>query len=268
MHTIFSDSTYTPDELVADAKKCGLSCIALADHDTVDGIEETIAAGRALSIEVLPSIELTAEYDGLEVHILGYLIDYKDERLLTRLGVLKKIRVERIYKIVDRLKAINISLDPQTVFDIAKGGAVGRLHIARAMVKEGVVGSTGEAFARFIGDRGPAYVCGFRFEPKEAMKLIKEVGGVPVLAHPYSLKRDELIPEFVECGLMGLEVYYPEHTQSMINFYSGLARKYNLLVTGGSDCHGKAKPEVKLGAIKIPYELVEKLKAAKTAGSR
>ncbi|MBI5144701.1 MAG: PHP domain-containing protein, partial [Candidatus Omnitrophica bacterium] len=226
-------------------------------------IDPVIEIARSKNIEVLSGIELSAEYDGLEIHILGYLIDYQDRRLQERLDILKKNRRERIYKIIDKLKSINLQLDAQTVFNLAGQGTVGRLHIARAMVKEGLVGSQQEAFQKYIGDKSPAYVCNFRFSPSEAIKLIKAVGGVPVLAHPYALNRDDLIPEFINSGLMGLEAYYPEHTRAMTNLYLALAEKYNLLVTGGSDCHGMAKPEAKIGSVKIPYELVEKLKVAK-----
>ncbi len=263
LHTLFSDGTYTPEELVKESKKAGLSTIAVVDHDTIDGIMPTLEAAKKENIEVIPGIELTAEYDGLEVHILGYFIDYKNQRLKEKLDFLGNNRRERIYKIIDKLAAIGIELDPQVVFEISSEGTVGRLHIARALVKVGIVKSTAEAFQKYIGDTRPAYVCGFRFSPLEAIKLIKEMGGVAVLAHPYLLKGDELISEFIGYGIEGLEVYYPEHTQAMINFYLGLAKKYNLLVTGGSDCHGKAKPEVKLGMIKLPYELVEKLKEAR-----
>jgi len=262
LHTVFSDGTYTPQELISQSVKNGLSAVAVVDHDTVLGIEPTIKIAKTGNIEVLAGIELSAEYDGLEVHILGYLIDYKREKLIDKLEFLKKNRIERIYKIVERLKNMGIVLEAESVFDIARGGTVGRLHVARAMVKVGLIGSIAEAFRKYIGDKCPAYVCDFRFSPIEAIRLIKEVGGIPVLAHPYILNRDDLILEFVDCGLMGLEVYYPEHTQAMINFYLGLAKKYNLLVTGGSDCHGNAKPQVKLGSVKIPYELVEKLKEA------
>ena len=178
--------------------------------------------------------------------------------------ILKKNRVERIHKIVNKLNELGIALNPQDVFAIARHGTAGRLHVARALEKAGFVGNVFEAFQKYIGDKGPAYVCGFRFSPAEAIKLIKDVGGVPVLAHPCTLNNDELIPKFVDYGIMGLEVYYPEHSQSMINFYLSLCEKYNLLVTGGSDCHGSAKPEVRIGSIKIPYELVEKLKEAKS----
>lgn len=263
LHTIFSDSTYTPQELISESAKCALSAIAVVDHDSVEGIEPITEIAKTENIEVLPGIELTAEDGGLEIHILGYLIDYKNAPLIEKLETLRKNRIERIYKIVDKLKSMGITLKPNTVFDIAKQGTVGRLHIARALVKEGMVDSIFEAFKKYIGDKCPAYVLGFRFSPKEAIKLIKDAGGIPVLAHPYTLNNDGLIAEFIGYGLMGLEVYYPGHSQSMINFYLNLARSNNLLVTGGSDCHGNAKPEVMIGSIKIPYELVEKLKEAK-----
>lgn len=151
-------------------------------------------------------------------------------------------------------------INPESVFDISGDGTPGRMHIARAMVKEGLVNSIAEAFEKHIGDSCPAYVCELKLSPGEAIQLIKDSGGVSVLAHPYLLKRDELIRQFVECGLGGLEAYYPEHTQSMVNYYLGLAKQYDLAVTGGSDFHGKAKPEIKMGAFKIPYVLVESLK--------
>ena len=263
LHTIFSDGTYSPEKLLLQAHKKGLSAISVTDHDTVEAVEQSILLGKDLGIEVLPGIELTAECDGVEIHLLGYLFDYKNQALLEKLSVLKQNRVERIYKISDKLKGLGVELNPESVFELASSGTVGRLHVARAMVKEKIVNTVFEAFRNYIGDQGPGYVCGFRFSPQDAIKLIKQAGGIPVLAHPYTVRRDELIPELIGYGLMGLEVYYSEHTQSMINYYSGLVKQYNLLATGGSDCHGNAKPEVKIGSVKIPYELVNKLKAAK-----
>lgn len=263
LHTLFSDGTYTPEELISQVAKSGLAAVAVVDHDTIDGIEPAIEAAKTKNIEVLSGIELTAEYASQEIHILGYLIDYKRKDLKEKLGVLQKNRIERIYRIVEKLRTLRIILKAQDIFEMSKLGTVGRLHVARVMLKEGIVGSIQEAFQKYIGDRCPAYVLGFRFSVREGIKLIKDAGGIPVLAHPYSLGRDDLIPEFIDYGLMGLEVYYPEHTQSMINFYLNLAKKYNLLITGGSDSHGNAKPEVKIGSVKIPYDLVEELKAAK-----
>lgn len=264
LHTVFSDGTSTAQELIDEAKKSGLSAISVVDHDTVLALDSTLKAGKEKNIEVLPGIELTAEYEGLEIHILGYLIDYKNEQLLKKLQFLRKNRIERIYKIVDKLKEQGIKIKPETILEgISEQGTVGRLHAARAMVKEGLVTSVFEAFQKYIGDKCPAYVLNFKLSPQEAIELIKSAGGIPVLAHPYILKRNDLIPAFADLGLMGLEAYYTEHSQSMVNSYLELAKRYNLLVTGGSDYHGEAKPEVRMGAVKIPYELVERLKEAK-----
>jgi len=263
LHTNFSDGTYTPQELVLKSIKCGLSAIAIVDHDTICAIVPALEAAKEKNIEVLSGIEFSSEHETKEVHILGYLIDYNNSALLEKLDFLKKIRIQRVYKIIEKLKSLGVILSPEAVFEIAKGGTVGRLHIARAMLKEGLISSLAEAFQKYIGDKCPAYVLGFKFSVKEAIELIKKSGGIPVLAHPYVLNNDELILQFIEDGLMGLEIYYPEHSQSMVNFYLKLAKKHNLLITGGSDCHGAAKPEVKIGSIKIPYELVEKLKQEK-----
>jgi len=262
LHTFYSDGTYSPQELVIKSAQVGLSAIAVADHDTVKGIAPAIEAGKEYSIEVIPAIELSAESQGIEIHILGYLIDEHNPQLLERLELLRANRIERIYKIIDKLKASGVKLAPESVFALSRGGTLGRLHIARALLETCKVSTLAEAFGRYIGDKGPAYVLGFKFSPQEAIELIKRCHGLPVLAHPYLIKDDTLIAQFISYGLRGLEVYYPEHSQSMTNFYLDLAKKNNLLVTGGSDCHGKAKPGVKVGSIKVPYALVEKLKNA------
>jgi len=263
LHTLFSDGTYSVAELIAKSAEAGLSAISLTDHDSVSGIREAIETAAGPGIEVLPGIELSTEYNAREVHILGYLFDYQNEALLRQLAALKKNRIERIYKIVEKLKLIGVDLPAESVFGLAGNGTVGRLHVARAMLKEGITGSIFEAFQKYIGDKCPAYVLGFRLSPEEAINLIKQAGGIPVLAHPYLINDDSVIKRFIESGLRGLEVYYPEHSQSLVNFYLDFAQKNNLLVTGGSDCHGSAKPEVRVGSIKIPYTLVEKLKQAK-----
>ncbi len=263
LHTIFSDGTYTPKQLIQEAAKVGLSVIAVADHDNIDAIAPTLEESRGKKIEVLPAVELSAEYEGCEIHILGYLIDYNNKHLKDKLAFLRRNRIERIYKMVDKLAGIGVNLKPEAIFALAESATVGRLHVARAMLKEGLIKSTAEAFQRYIGDRSPAYVCGFKLSPLNAINLIKDSGGIPVLAHPYLIKDENLIPNLVKHGLMGLEVYYPEHSKSAVKHFLNLAKKFNLLVTGGSDCHGKAKPEVKIGSIKIPYDLVKKLKEAK-----
>jgi len=206
---------------------------------------------------------LTAEHEGSEIHILGYLIDWERADFREKLRELQKNRVERIYAMIKKLADAGIILDPQAVFSLSGQGTVGRLHLARAMVKAGIVSHVSEAFKRFIGDRGPAYVAHFKLSPAEAIAMISATGGIPVLAHPYSLNNDSMIGFLAGQGLRGIEVYYPEHSQSMINFYQRKAEEFGLLMTGGSDYHGAAKPELVLGELKLPYELVQKLKDAK-----
>ncbi len=260
VHTSESDGTLTPGQLVKQGLSSGLSAIAIVDHDTVGAIAEALAAAQDTDLEVIAGIELTAQYEKQEIHILGYFLDCQNKALLKQLSLLQLNRIERVHKIVKNLEEQGVKLNAQDVFDISGKGTVGRMHIAKALVKAGLVTTTAEAFRKYIGDKSPAYVLGFNLSPAEAINLIKEAGGVAVLAHPYMLHNDELINELVGWGLQGIEVYYPEHSQSMVNFYLDLAKKLNLLVTGGSDFHGSVKPDIKLGMIKIPIQLVEKLR--------
>jgi len=263
VHTSCSDGTFTPAQLIKEALARGLSALAIVDHDTTEAQEEAMAQATGTGLEVIPGIELTARHENQEIHILGYFLDYRNQELLEKLKSVRLNRIQRVYQIVKNLEELGLKLNPEAVFSISGKATVGRMHIARALVKEGLVDSTAEAFRRYIGDKSPAYVLGFRLSVPEAIQLIQASGGVAVLAHPYILHNDALITEFAGYGLQGLEVHYPEHSQSMVNFYLDLAKKLNLLVTGGTDFHGSAKPEIKLGMIKIPLELVEKLRQAK-----
>lgn len=262
-HTVHSDGTFTSAQLVKQALASGLSALAIVDHDTVEGIAEAKASAKGTALEVISGIELTSQYENQEIHMLGYFLDYQNTALLEKLKLIRANRVQRAYKIVKNLEQFGIKLNPEVVFDICGKGAVGRLHIARALVQEGCVGTTAEAFRKYIGDKSPAYVLGFNLSPAEAIKIIRDAGGVAVLAHPYLLRNDALIAEFAQSGLGGIEVYYPEHSQGMVNFYLDLAKKLNLVVTGGSDFHGSAKPDIKLGMMKVPFELVEELRRVK-----
>jgi hypothetical protein len=261
LHTLYSDSTYTVQELINKVAAVGISCIAVTDHDTVEGLIPVLQVAKQKDIEVIPGIELTAEYNGLEVHILGYFINQDRSQLLQGLRLLRQNRIERMHKMLQKLREMNIEIEPLEVFALAGPAPVGRLHLARVMLRKGYVDSIYQAFQRYIGERSRAYVCGFRLNPAQAVRLIKESGGIAVLAHPYTLKREELIPLFVEYGIEGLEVYYPEHNLELRRRYKALAHKYNLLLSGGSDCHGTGKPGIRIGDIKIPYSLVEEIKA-------
>lgn len=262
IHTFFSDGTYSPQEAINEASSAGISCISITDHDSVEGIEAALNCSS--DVEIIPGIELTAENAGAEVHILGYLVDYKQKVFLNMLKKMREIRVKRIYEICKKLKKLGVGLEPEEVFALAGSASVGRLHVARALYENGKVFSIPEAFNRYIGDKGPAYSGKFKMSPKEAIGWIKRAGGVPVLAHPYTLRENVLIDDFVKAGIMGIEVYYCQHSKYQTEEFLKIAQKNNLLITGGSDSHGSAKDSSsQIGNIKLPYEFVEKLKEAK-----
>ncbi|MBI5873733.1 MAG: PHP domain-containing protein [Candidatus Omnitrophica bacterium] len=262
VHSNFSDGTFSPSKIVSEARRVTLDCISITDHDTADCIDPAIMEAGT-NLEVLPGVELTAEYSGQEIHILGYLIDHHDKTFLKMLERMREARVARIYGICEKLKKLGFAVEPKDIFDLAGKGSVGRLHVARALLGKGHVFSIQEAFYRFIGDKGPAYVGKFRMTPKEAIDWILKVKGIPVLAHPYTLTYKILIADLVKDGLMGIEAYYTEHSDSQTQEYIKIAQKHGLLITGGSDCHGEAKEQVSMGRVRLPYEYVEKLKEAK-----
>lgn len=260
VHTHLSDGTFSPREVVEYAKKIGLSCIAITDHDCVDGIEPAQKIARRLGLEIVSGVEITAQEKGAEVHLLGFYPDIKDRRFLKKLELICKSRVDRIYKMAEKLKKYNVKIDPEKVFKLSGPGSVGRLHVATILEDEGYVSSIQEAFRRYIGDKGPCYVSHFEMTAKDAIAELKRVGAVVVFAHPHLMGGDILIPKFIKYGLDGLEAYHSEQSQSVSKRYVALAEEYGLLVTGGSDCHGLNKSEVLMGKVKVPYRLVEEIK--------
>lgn len=260
IHTTASDGSYSVEEVFRQAARVGLSAISITDHDSVDSLSAAAEYASGGDIELIPGVELSVALDRGELHLLGYFINYRDDRLLTKLALLRKVRSERAGKILRKLEEIGISLDLDALLPGQMEGAVGRLHIAQALLRSGHVGSIPEAFARYVGDDGPAYVPKMKLTMEEAVEMIVGAGGLPVLAHPGQLKRDELIPELVEMGLEGLEVYYPSHSRFETNHYEEMARHYGLVATGGSDCHGPNKGKILMGTIKVPYEVVDRLK--------
>jgi predicted metal-dependent phosphoesterase TrpH len=260
VHTFHSDGTFTPQEVVELAHRQGFFAIAITDHDCIDGIEPSITHAAKYGIEVIPGVELTAEDDNLEIHILGYFIDWKAEWFARKLKEICTARVNRTYEMIDKLKSMGVKIDPQKVFKISGPGSVGRLHLAAVLYNEGYTSSISEAFRKYIGNHAPCYVKKFKLTPKEAIDMIIKLGGVPVLAHPRVLGRDDLIPVLAEEGLRGIEVYHTEHPGNATLHYEEIAFKNNLLLTGGSDCHGMGKGNILIGRVKIPYNLVEALK--------
>jgi len=260
IHTYFSDGTFTPTEVVNTAKRRGIACIGICDHDCVMGLEQTIAAGEKQGIEVVPGIEVTAEHEGHEIHILGYFIDWRDPKLIEFITHMRKIRVNRIYEMVRLLNKRGINVSAKEVFIISGKGSVGRLHLALAIHRKGHTRYPGEAFKLYIGEGKPCYVGMFNITPEEAITTIIEAGGVPVLAHPGVAALDRFIPEYVKSGLKGIEVYHTDHSTTMKKHYLKLAESMNLIVTGGSDCHGLGKGQILLGKITVDYAVVEELR--------
>ncbi|MBP6342610.1 MAG: PHP domain-containing protein [Candidatus Omnitrophica bacterium] len=261
IHTYYSDSTSSPEEVVEDAVKAGLSCIAITDHDVIDGIEPVRAAAKAHDIEVIAGIELSSELNGKDIHILGYGFDCTRGPLFEKLGAIQQARIDRIKVMIEKLKGLGVNnITFEEVAAKTKSNAVGRPHLAAVLHEKGWVNSVRSAFDKYIGEGGPAYYTKYNQTPFEAIKLITDSGGVAVMAHPMLTQKDELISQFVKSGMEGLEVYYPHCSETVLKFYKNIAKKYNILTTGGSDAHGKAKTHTYVGKTQIPYELVEALK--------
>jgi len=271
LHTTASDGVLSPSEVVRYAKAKGLQAIAITDHDTIEGLEEGISEGDRIGFEVIPGIEISAEHSPGSMHILGFFLDIHHPLLNERLEYLQKARAERNPKIVQKLNRLGIDITFDEVLKVSGGGQVGRPHFANVLLQKKHVRSFQEAFDRFLKKGAPAYVDKFRFKSKEAIHFINEAKGVAVLAHPNTLgmvgysELEKLILRLAEEGLKGIEVYYPEHSSSLVAQYKTLAESHGLMVTGGTDYHGIEKNGLEIGVgrgeMQIPYSLVENLKA-------
>ncbi|MFW5976516.1 MAG: PHP domain-containing protein, partial [Bacillota bacterium] len=256
LHTTASDGSMTPEKLIKKAVELDYEAIAITDHDTVRGIEPALKTAYKYSLEVIPGIEINTEYKNHEVHILGYYIDYKHQKLKKSLNYLKEKRKNRVKKILDRLTNMNIKIKYEDIEKISQGGTVGRAHIARAMINKNYINSWEEAFEKYIGIGAPAYVRRDKFNPQKTINLIKKIGGIPVLAHPGLINNDDIVKNIIDMGISGLEVYYYEHSQKEIKKYKKLANANNLVTTGGSDDHGpENKDGLRLGKIRLKYKI-------------
>ena len=274
LHTTASDGVLSPSEIVRYAKAKGLQAIAITDHDTIEGCEEGLSEGEKIGFEVIPGIEISAEYSPGSMHILGFFLDIHHPLLNERLEYLQKARAERNPKMVAKLNQLGIEMTYEEVLKASGGGQVGRPHFANVLLEKKIVKSFQEAFDRFLKKGAPAYVDKFRFTSKEALRFIREARGVAVLAHPNTLgvnkysELEKLILQLVDEGLQGIEVYYPEHSSAEVAQYKTLADRYNLLPTGGTDYHGIERNELDIGIgrgeMKLPYSIVEKIKALRS----
>ncbi|MDB6057305.1 MAG: hypothetical protein JWO95_1149 [Verrucomicrobiales bacterium] len=265
LHTNFSDGTFTPEELADRGQKAGLGAMSLTDHDTVEGCARMAAACAGHGIRFISGTELTAEIEGNEVHLLGYFIDVENPKLLGEMKKYQTVRQSRIHEMVKKLNELNIPLKAETVFKLANCQSPGRPHVGRALVQEGYCANMDEAFDRFLKKHRPAFVPKMRVSALDAIELVHNAGGLAVMAHPGLNRTDELIPSMVDQGLDGIECYHTKHSPSTSEHYLKIAARYNLLVTGGSDCHGYSKGKPLIGTVKLAGDHLEKLIAAHEA---
>ena len=261
VHTTASDGLLSPEDVVKWAAHKKLSAIAITDHDTIKGIQPAALICKQYNVEVIPGIEFSSEHMDEEIHILGYYIDYNKDWLKIKLDEMYESRYIRAIKMIDKLKGIGINITLEQVKSIAESGTIGRPHIARAMQENGYIENMKEAFNKYIGKGGPAYVERYRIRCQEAIDIIKQLGGVPVLAHPGLINKKDCIKDIVGMGIEGIEVYHTKHDGKIIRDALKLAAERKLLITGGSDCHGIfLHNEPILGNVWVDYKYVELLK--------
>jgi predicted metal-dependent phosphoesterase TrpH len=288
LHTTASDGCWSPGAVVRALAKLGFAAAAITDHDEVSGIPQALEAGRECGIEIVPAVELStavpaeplARPDGRtavsgkqpenrsgraaagerEVHILGYYIDCDARALHEVLEACRTYRRRRMHTMVEKLAEVGVGVEFERVQELAGDGAIGRPHLARAMVEAGHVGSIEEAFARYLTPGRVGYAPKWKMTPSEACALIRRIGGVPVLAHPMLLKDDALVASIINDGVMGIEAYYSYCRVGTTEHYVRMAEENGLLVTGGSDCHQSADGLL-MGRVRLPYERVEALRA-------
>ncbi|WP_168121960.1 PHP domain-containing protein [Paenibacillus sp. HB172176] len=250
-HTTASDGMFAPATVVRMAKEAGLSAIAITDHDTTSGVEEAIEEGGRSGLAVIPGVELSTIADGADIHILGYGMNIADKLWQERLSLQRLARDRRNVQILQRLNALGIAITMAEVDEVSRSGrtsvvhgadaklkSTGRPHIAEVLVRKGIVPSMKEAFDRYLAAGAAAYVLQERIHPEEALGWIRDAGGVAVMAHPGLYGNDELVERLLRLGFDGIEASHSDHSMEDERRYGDLARKYNLIATGGSDFHG------------------------------
>ena len=268
-HSTFSDGTKTPEEIILIAKEKGLKAIALSDHDTVAGLKSAKYFGNIHNIEVIDALEFSADFNGKEIHLLGYFINTENEELLNAIKQLEITRNIRNNELIEKLQSLNINITIEYLKTLAVSSIITKAHFAKALVNKGYAKSIKEAFALYLAENKPAFVGKKLINYKNAINLISNAGGICVLAHPYiyGYSEKELennIKKLKDDGLKGIECYYSSHTKKQVNNLLNICKKYDLKISAGSDFHGDNRPEVSLGEIflgeKIDYKILEDLK--------
>lgn len=262
IHSTASDGRLSPADIVHKSVERKLTIIALADHDSVDGIAPALAAAKAFPwLKVIPCVEISTDVPNGEVHVLGYFIDYTDHELRATLERMRHSRRERAHRMVTKLGKLGIHIEWHRVQEVAGSGSIGRPHLAQVMLEKGYIASLKEAFTKYISRGGPAYVEREKMTPQEAVGLILRTNGLPVLAHPLTIDDPEtMVIELKAAGLVGIEAYYNGYTADEINGLVSLADRHNLIASGGSDYHGlDASTETMIGGVDVPIESAQQL---------
>ncbi len=260
VHTCFSDGKYSPEEVLRRAESKGLKGLSITDHDSVKGIEGGFKSANR--VEFVPGVELSTEEGDEEIHILGYYLDYRNMDLLAFLKDLRRARIDRLEKMLYQLENLGYVL--KNTEELRKNSNPGRMHVARALVKEGFFKNTDKAFALLLERGRPAYVPRYKVRPEEGIEILLEAKGLPVIAHPIDLQDMKWVDNLQKKGLMGIEVYHPRHPILFTDYLLRLSQEKGLVPTGGSDCHGPS-PEGKdqIGSLNVPDSCLEGLRKLK-----
>jgi predicted metal-dependent phosphoesterase TrpH len=262
-HTTASDGTFSPEALFSKALELKVRVLSITDHDSIEGFQSLASLTTSHpELRLIPGLETSAEGE-FHCHLLGYFVRVEDEVFKKKLSELRRRRVERIAAMTQKINALGMSIDFNRVMALSAGGAVGRPHLADALVEKKFVRTRQEAFERFLKRDGPGYVPGEGPSAADSIALIRSAGGVPVLAHPSYDTTPELVKRLVDMGLMGLEVYYPEHSRSLVQRYLEIAKSFGLVATGGSDFHGPKTQRAALASVDVPEAVIAPLEEAR-----
>lgn len=261
IHSSYSDGNLSPKEIIQMAEASNIQCISITDHDSIASQLQLKSIDTA--VKHITGIELSSEYCGYEIHILGYFIDINNNALINQLKIIQNARIERTHRIINKLRTLNIDISEMDL-DLNNYVSLGRPHIAKILYNKGYVSSLKEAFYLYLAKDRPAYIERYKINFKDALGLIRQSGGISVLAHPGEIYKNINIEKFIKelkvYGLNGIEVYHPSHNSDAINKFYNIAKKYKLIITGGSDYHGgDGKTDIRIGSVGIDYNLTKKL---------
>lgn len=260
MHTSYSDGKYSPEELILKAKEVDLEVISITDHDSLNAIDEATELGNKYGIEVIPGVEISSDIKDREVHILGYFVDPENKELEHYLNFFREERYKRAKRIVNKLNSLGHTISIDDVMEVAGNSAVGRPHIAQAMLNVGVVDNYHQAFNKYIGNGCPAHEKKVHLSPQSAFKIISDAGGLSFIAHPGNMP-ESLILELIEAGVDGIEVIHPSHLPYKVRYYRGIVNEYFLLESGGSDFHGGSRNDYQnYGKYYTNYSVIEAMR--------